>query len=58
MMITGYLMHFMPKKAEMKMQLAVTKSPLVIQALILIIAVFIVFQVKSAGVQPFIYFQF
>lgn len=58
MMITGYLMHFMPRKAEMKMQLAVTKSPLVVQALILIIAVFIVFQVKSAGVQPFIYFQF
>ena len=49
MMITGYLMHFMPRKAEMKMQLAVTKSPLVIQALILIIAVFIVFQLKVRG---------
>ena len=39
------------------MQLAVTKSPLVIQALILIIAVFIVFQVKSAGFNLY-YFQF
>ena len=58
LMITGYLIHFMPKRAEVGMQQLVTKSPLLVQAALLIIAVFIVFQVKSAGVQPFIYFQF
>jgi D-alanyl-lipoteichoic acid acyltransferase DltB (MBOAT superfamily) len=58
LMITGYLIHFMPKRAEVGMEQLVTKSPLLVQAALLIIAIFIVFQVKSAGVQPFIYFQF
>jgi len=36
----------------------VTRSPLLVQAVILAIMVFVVVQFKSAGVQPFIYFQF
>lgn len=58
LMITGYLFHFMPKRVEVGMQQLVTKSPLLVQTLLLVITIFIVFQVKSAGVQPFIYFQF
>jgi D-alanyl-lipoteichoic acid acyltransferase DltB (MBOAT superfamily) len=58
LMLAGYLFHFMPKHIERATQKIVTRSPLAIQALMLILAVFIVVQMKSAGVQPFIYFQF
>ncbi|GHT29369.1 alginate O-acetyltransferase [Bacteroidia bacterium] len=58
LMIIGYIFHFMPKRAERSLQSIVTRSPLLIQALMLVITIFIVIQMKSAGVQPFIYFQF
>ena len=58
LMIIGYVLHFMPKSAENALQGVVTRSPLVVQAVILAIMVFVVVQFKSAGVQPFIYFQF
>lgn len=57
-MLLGYLFHFMPKKAEVAMQGIVTRSPLFVQALMLIITLFVVVQFRNAGVQPFIYFQF
>ncbi|MDL2265059.1 MBOAT family protein [Parabacteroides sp. OttesenSCG-928-G07] len=58
LMLIGYLLHFMPKKAEYTLQMLVTKSPLLLQAIYIAIMIFIVVQFKSAGVQPFIYFQF
>lgn len=58
LMLLGYLFHFMPKPVESAMQMVVTRSPLIIQVLMVVLAIFIVIQVKSAGVQPFIYFQF
>jgi len=58
LMVVGYVLHFMPKSAGNALQNIVTRSPIIIQALILTAAIFIVIQLKSAGVQPFIYFQF
>ncbi|MCC8142884.1 MAG: MBOAT family protein [Tannerellaceae bacterium] len=58
LMVIGYIFHFMPRKVENGLQQVVTRSPLVVQALMLILAIFVVVQFKSAGVQPFIYFQF
>lgn len=52
------ILHFMPKSAENGLQAVVTRSPLLVQAVMLAIAIFVVVQFKSAGVQPFIYFQF
>jgi len=57
-MVLGYIMHFIPRKWENLLRGLLTKSPLIVQALCLAIAIFIVIQFKSAGVQPFIYFQF
>ena len=57
-MVIGNVLHFMPKRSEDVLREIVTRSPLLIQAAILAIAIFIVVQFKSAGVQPFIYFQF
>ncbi len=58
LMLLGYLSHFIPKSIEGRMQEAITRSPLVLQAALLALAIFVVVQFKSAGVQPFIYFQF
>lgn len=58
LMVIGYILHFMPRSVENRMQTFVTRSPLLVQAVMLAIAIFVVVQFKSAGVQPFIYFQF
>ncbi|MDR1879408.1 MAG: MBOAT family protein [Tannerellaceae bacterium] len=58
LMVLGYAFHLMPKRSELYVRRIVTRSPLLVQAIMLVIIIFIVVQVKSAGVQPFIYFQF
>lgn len=58
LMLLGYILHFMPKSTEQFARSIVTRSPVALQALYLLIIIFIVIQIKSAGVQPFIYFQF
>lgn len=58
LMILGYLFHFTPDKVQYALQGVLSRSPLLLQALFVIIAIFIVVQVRTAGVQPFIYFQF
>lgn len=58
LMVLGYFFHFIPKRVETVVQGVVTRSPMLIQAFYLVTAIFIVAQMKSAGVQPFIYFQF
>lgn len=52
LMVIGYILHFMPKSSENALRGVVTRSPLLVQAAILAIAVFVVVQFKSAGVQP------
>lgn len=58
LMLIGFVLHFMPRGAEDGVRKLVIRSPFLVQVLILVIAIFVVVQFKSAGVQPFIYFQF
>jgi D-alanyl-lipoteichoic acid acyltransferase DltB (MBOAT superfamily) len=58
LMITGYIIHFIPKEIDLKLQQKVTCMPLWAKAALLCIAIFIVIQMKSADIVPFIYFQF
>ncbi|MDR3261851.1 MAG: MBOAT family protein [Tannerella sp.] len=58
LLAAGYLTHFIPKRIDNRLQQLVIRSPMLLQALYLIFAVFIVVQVKSAGIVPFIYFRF
>lgn len=58
LMLVGYIVHFIPKSVENRMQQFVIDSPMLLQAFYLILAIFIVTQVKSSGIVPFIYFQF
>lgn len=58
LMLFGYILHFMPQSLSDRVRGLVTRSPLIVKALLLVILIFIVIQIKSSDVQPFIYFQF
>ena len=58
LMLLGYLLHFMPQSLSESVKNMVTKCPLIIKALLIVTVIFIVIQIKSSDVQPFIYFQF
>ena len=58
LMLTGYIIHFIPKKVDLAIQHKVTCMPLWGKALLLCAAIFIVIQMKSTNIVPFIYFQF
>jgi alginate O-acetyltransferase complex protein AlgI len=58
LMVTGYLMHFVPNRIEFSLQEKLTAMPLAYKAAFMLVIIVIVIQTKSAGIQPFIYFQF
>ena len=58
LMLLGYVMHFIPKNIENGFSNLIVKSPFVIKAVILLILIFVIIQIKSSDIQPFIYFQF
>jgi hypothetical protein len=57
-MLIGYVLHFMPKSIELQAQNWVYRMPLMAKVAMMVVVVVIVVQVKSAEIQPFIYFQF
>jgi len=54
----GYAIHFIPAKFEDKIKKGITVSPSFVQAALLAMMIYVVYQTRSAEVQPFIYFQF
>lgn len=58
LLIIGFTLHFLPARVRHGACKTVTRAPFLVQVLMLTLLIFIVFQVKSADVQPFIYFQF
>jgi alginate O-acetyltransferase complex protein AlgI len=58
LMALGYLLHFIPQKWEMSVQEKITEWPLAYKAAFMLAIIIMVIQTKSAGIQPFIYFQF
>ncbi|HEV8515606.1 MAG TPA: MBOAT family O-acyltransferase [Cyclobacteriaceae bacterium] len=58
LMIIGYILHAIPQKVELKVQEQITKAPVPAKAALITLVILIIVQVKSAGIQPFIYFQF
>lgn len=58
LMALGYVLHFLPSSWSNHTRRAVTLLPLPLQAVLLVIVIWIFIQVKSSDVQPFIYFQF
>lgn len=58
MMGLGFVIHWLPTRTKDWYRNAFVKAPIILQALGAFVAIFIVYQVLSAGMQPFIYFQF
>lgn len=54
----GYLFHFLPSSLEIKIINSIAKLPIIGKVILLVIAIWIAAQFKSADIQPFIYFQF
>ena len=57
-MLLGYGLHMMPAYLERRTEEMVTGMPVFFQAALITLIAALVMQVKSAEVQPFIYFQF
>ena len=58
LMALGFILHFIPSDIENHVQQLVIKSPFVLKVAYLLVVVFVVIQIKSSEIQPFIYFQF
>jgi D-alanyl-lipoteichoic acid acyltransferase DltB (MBOAT superfamily) len=56
--VIGYSLHFVPSRIQIDAEQKVTDMSLFMKALCLVAIIALVIQTKSAGVQPFIYFQF
>lgn len=54
----GYGLHFVSQRWEEKTKQTVAKLPIWALALIIVAVIWIVMQIKSGEIQPFIYFQF
>lgn len=58
LMALGYVLHWCPDSWQNVCSRGMTRLPLVAQAFVLIGLIYVVLQVKSSDIQPFIYFQF
>lgn len=58
LMALGYVLHLLHDSLTEKARAFTTAMPLVVKALVIVVVIYIVIQIKSSDVQPFIYFQF
>ena len=58
MILCGYVTHFIPDSWNERCVAVIQKGGVLLGALLIAIVIYIVIQVKSSEIQPFIYFQF
>ncbi|NDW12907.1 MBOAT family protein [Bacteroides sp. 214] len=58
LMCIGFFLHFVPASWEKTASTIVVELPFLWKAALVLIVIFLVIQVKSSEIQPFIYFQF
>jgi len=58
LIVVGYVLHFLPRSLENKTAEILSKINPVFQAVILAFVIWLAAQIRSAELQPFIYFQF
>ena len=58
LILTGYIIHQVPFFIDQKISDRFSRSPYWIKSLALFVLIWFVIQIKSADIQPFIYFQF
>ncbi len=57
-MLAGYIIHWLSVKTKDWYRGLFIKSPIYVKALAVVVIVFLIYQAKITGLQPFIYFQF
>lgn len=57
-MIGAMILHFLPRRFSEKTKSIYSGMPVIIQALVLAIVIFIVIQTRQSDIMPFIYFQY
>ncbi|RMG29025.1 MAG: MBOAT family protein [Bacteroidetes bacterium] len=58
LMVLGYLLHFIPDRIDQRVESLFVHSPMLVQSLTLALIIWLTIQTQTAGVRPFIYFQF
>lgn len=58
LMALGFLLHFSPDRWESMLSKTVIRLPLAGKAVLMVALIYLVIQMKSSEIQPFIYFQF
>jgi len=58
LILFGFVMHWLPETIKENYRAAFHKIPIVLKVVLVICVVLFLYQVKSADLQPFIYFQF
>ncbi|MDR0972817.1 MAG: MBOAT family protein [Prevotellaceae bacterium] len=58
LMAIGFVLHFAPKSWEQTLRSALTELPFAGKVLCVVALIYLVIQIKSSTIQPFIYFQF
>lgn len=58
LMLLGYVLHFTSHRMERRFQIFFTRTHFIWQAAIILLLIVVVIQMRSAEIQPFIYFQF
>ncbi len=58
LMALGYMLHFLPDGFTFQLAGALARRLVVTQAVVVTVVIWLVIQVESAEIQPFIYFQF
>jgi Predicted membrane protein involved in D-alanine export len=56
--VAGMIIHWLPEKLKRRYRICFSAMPLWIMALVVVAAVFVIYQFVSADLQTFIYFQF
>lgn len=57
-MALGFAMHFAPKRWTRVLKKTYARTPLLLQALVLAIILFLIIQVRSSEIVPFVYLQY
>ncbi|MGB0849873.1 MAG: MBOAT family O-acyltransferase, partial [Bacteroidia bacterium] len=54
----GYLIHLLPSRLKNKIQQSYGQAPIFLKIILFVFVIFGIYQATTAGIQPFIYFQF
>ncbi len=58
LMAVGYALHFTPRRWELGFRTRMMRLPLGAMAVLAVVLIWFIMQIKSSEIQPFIYFQF